>query len=93
VAVKEYFDWFEPAWEQLSKIDQLILMEYYGTGSVRSNATVRLSLKGHPELSVCLRQIDRYRERALSRFAFLLYGTDKKFEKNSRKRAKEVEGD
>jgi len=77
--VKKYFEWFMPAWEQLSDRNQLVLMEFYGTGSTRSNANARLSTSGHPELFVGDRQIDRYREQALKQFSFLLYGSDRKF--------------
>lgn len=66
----EYMVWFEPAWSTLMDDEQRILKEFYMVGSRRSGATKRLQV----ELDYSLRQIDRLREKAVSRMTLMLFG-------------------
>lgn len=67
---KEFMDWFEPAWSYLSDTEQLVLMEFYMSDSLRSGATARLQVKlGYSE-----RYVDKIRGRSLGKLTKMLYG-------------------
>ena len=67
---KDYLKWFEPAWNMLAEEEQMILCEFYMSGSFKSGATSRLhSLSGYSE-----RKIDRMRGDTLHQLSVLLYG-------------------
>ena len=67
---RDYFKWFEPAWNMLTEEEQMILREFYMSGSFKSGATSRLHLRlGH-----CERTIDQMRGDTLHQFSVLLYG-------------------
>lgn len=68
--VIETLNWFEPAWNSLSKENQLILKEFYMNETLKSNAGVRLNLKlGYSE-----RQIHRLKDKAMEELSFYLFG-------------------
>ena len=66
----EYMEWFRPAWEVLTDDERMILKEFYMCSSMRSGASGRLEAR----LGYGRAQIDRYRSKALSRLAVLLFG-------------------
>lgn len=66
----EYMGWFEPAWAALTDEEQIVLREFYMSGSLRSGATARLQ----QQLNYGHSQVDRIRSKALSRLSHLLFG-------------------
>jgi hypothetical protein len=66
----EYMAWVGPAWETLSDKEQVVLSEFYGSGSLRSGANARLQNRFNTSEAT----IERVRGRALSRLITLLFG-------------------
>jgi DNA-directed RNA polymerase specialized sigma subunit len=65
----EYMSWFEPAWSNLTDIEQQILSEFYMTNNQKSGATYRLM----NELNYSESHIERLRSNALNHLRCLLY--------------------
>lgn len=66
----EFMGWFEPAWSSLTDEEQLILREFYTSGSQRSGATARLCTR----LNYSESHVERLRNKALARLSLLLFG-------------------
>lgn len=66
----EFMGWFEPAWGSLTDAEQQVLREFYGSGNLRSGATARLQI----DLNYSDRQVERLRNKALSRLSLILFG-------------------
>ena len=67
--VKEYLEWFEPAWNYLDAEKRLILREFYMTGNLKSGAGIRLQF----QLNYSERQLHRIRGRAIQELSMLLF--------------------
>lgn len=65
----EYMSWFEPAWSNLTDIEQQVLSEFYMTNNQKSGATYRLM----NELNYSESHIERLRSNALNHLRCLLY--------------------
>ena len=66
----EFMGWFEPAWGSLTDDEQHVLSEYYANGNQRSGAAARLQV----EYNYSDRQVERLRNKALSRLSHMLFG-------------------
>jgi hypothetical protein len=66
----EYTGWFEPAWASLTDDEQLVLREFYMSGSQITGACARLQ----QQLSYSERQVYRIKETAMKRLSLMLFG-------------------
>lgn len=69
---KEFMDWFQPAWGQLSSEERFILEEFYIAEGSKTNAIGRVSEKLHVERA----QVYRRKDKAVHRLTLFLYGEE-----------------
>jgi len=66
----EYMEWFQPAWDELSEEEQLVLTEFFATDGTKLEAVGRIGNRLFLEKS----QIYYKKDKALNHLVLLLYG-------------------
>ena len=67
----EYMEWFQPAWEKLTDDEQFILKEFFAREDITKTEAI---LNIGERLRIERTHVYRRKDKALDRFALLLYG-------------------